>query len=87
MLGRRVENPLLVAQNRISGQRFRTRERGFLGLAVLCLGLAVYALAHVSTLDPERSVEDPAIILVVLFGLSSVQAFIAYLRQRPTENI
>jgi hypothetical protein len=31
-------------------------------------------------------VEDPAMILVVLFGLSSVQAFIAYLRQRPTEN-
>jgi hypothetical protein len=25
-------------------------------------------------------------ILGVLFGLSSVQAFIAYLRQRPTEN-
>ncbi len=88
LLGRRVKNPLLVAQNRISGQRFRTRERVFfLGLAALWLALAVYALAHVSTLDPERSVEDPAIILAVLFGLISVQAFIAYLRQRPTENI
>jgi thiosulfate dehydrogenase [quinone] large subunit len=87
LLGRRVKNPLFVAQNRISGQRFRTREWVFLGLAALWLGLAVYALAHVSTLDPGRSVEDPAmIILVVLFGLSSVQAFIAYLRQRPTEN-
>ena len=29
LLGRRVKNPLLVAQNRISGQRFRTRERVF----------------------------------------------------------
>src|SRR4028119_1730219 len=127
LLGRRVKNPLLVAQNRISGRRFRTRERVFLGLAAVWLGLAVcglgarsppgparlvaavrrgrpgrrvvlglaavwlglavYALAHVSTLDPGRSVEDPAMILGVLFGLSSVQAFIAYLRQRPTENI
>ena len=87
LLGRRVKNPLLVAQNRIPVQRFRTRERVFLGLAALWLGLAAYALAHVSTLDPGRSVEDPAMILGVLFGLSSVQAFIAYLRQRPTENV
>jgi len=86
LLGRRVKNPLLVAQNRIPVRRFRTRERVFLGLATLWLGLAAYALAHVSTLDPGRSVEDPAMILGVLFGLSSVQAFIAYLRQRPTEN-
>jgi thiosulfate dehydrogenase (quinone) large subunit len=86
LLGRRVKNPLLVAQNRTPVRRFRTRERVFLGLAALWLGLAAYALAHVSTLDPGRSVEDPAMILGVLFGLSGVQAFIAYLRQRPTEN-
>ena len=85
-LGRRVKNPLLVAQNRISGRRFRTRKRVFLGLAALWLALAAYCLAHVSTLDPGRSVEDPATILGVLFGLSGVQTLIAYLRQRPTQD-
>ncbi len=86
-LGRRVKNPLLVAQNRISGRRFRTRKRVFLGLATLWLGLAAYSLAHVTTLDPGLSVEDPATILVVLFGLSGVQTLIAYLRQRPTGTL
>ena len=86
MLDRRVKNPLLVAQNRISGRRFRTRKRVFLGLAALWLALAAYCLAHVSTLDPGRSVEDPATILGVLFGLSGVQTLIAYLRQRPTQD-
>jgi thiosulfate dehydrogenase [quinone] large subunit len=85
-LGRRIKNPLFVAQNRISGRRFRTRKRVFLGLAALWLGLAGYSLAHITTLDPGRSVEDPATILVVLFGLSGVQTLIAYLRQRPTED-
>jgi hypothetical protein len=55
-------------------------------LAILSFGLAAYCLAHVRTYDPGLSVEDPAMILTVLFALSSLQAFVPYLRQQPPES-
>jgi thiosulfate dehydrogenase [quinone] large subunit len=86
LLGRRVRTPLFVAKVGIRSWHFRTKERALLGLTILSFGLAAYFLAHVHTYDPGLSVEDPAMILTVLFGLSSLQAFISYLRQQPPET-
>ncbi|CAA9458179.1 MAG: hypothetical protein AVDCRST_MAG25-423 [uncultured Rubrobacteraceae bacterium] len=86
LLGRRVRTPLFVAKVGIRSWHFRSKERALLGLTVLSFGLAAYSLAHVHTYDPGLSVEDPAMILTVLFTLSSLQAFVSYLRQQPPGN-
>lgn len=86
LLGRRIRTPLFVAKVGIKSWHFRSKERALLGLAILSFGLAAYCLAHVHTYDPGLSVEDPAMILTVLFALSSLQAFVSYLRQQPPEN-
>ena len=86
LLGRRIRTPLFVAKVGIKSWHFRSKERALLGLAMLSFGLAAYSLAHVRTYDPGLSVEDPAMILTVLFALSSLQAFVSYLRQQPPEN-
>ena len=86
LLGRRIRTPLFVAKVGIRSWHFRSKERALLGLTLLSFGLATYSLAHVHTYDPGLSVEDPAMILTVLFTLSSLQAFISYLRQKPPGN-
>jgi thiosulfate dehydrogenase [quinone] large subunit len=86
LLSRRIRTPLFVAKVGIKSWHFRSKERALLGLAVLSFGLAAYFLAHVRTYDPGLSVEDPAMILTVLFTLSSLQAFVSYLRQQPPGN-
>jgi thiosulfate dehydrogenase (quinone) large subunit len=86
LLGRRIRTPLFVAKVGIRSWHFRSKERALLGLTLLTFGLAAYCLAHVRTYDPGLSVEDPAMILTVLFGLSSLQAFVSYLRQQPPET-
>ena len=86
LLGRRIRTPLFVAKVGIRSWHYRSKERALLGLAVLSFGLAAYSLAHVQSYDPGLSVEDPAMILTVLFTLSSLQAFVSYLRQQPPGN-
>lgn len=86
LLGQRIRTPLFVAKVGIRSWHFRSKERALLGLAIVSFGLAAYCLAHVRTYDPGLTVEDPAMILTVLFGLSSLQAFLSYLRQQPPEN-
>lgn len=86
LLGRRIRTPLFVAKVGIRSWHYRSKERVLLGLTVLSFGLAAYSLAHVQSYDPGLSVEDPAMILTVLFTLSSLQAFVSYLRQQPPGN-
>ena len=86
LLGRRIRTPLFVAKVGIRSWHFRSKERALLGLTILSFSLATYSLAHVQTYDPGLSVEDPAMLLTVLFTLSSLQAFISYLRQQPPGN-
>ncbi len=86
LLGRSIRTPLFVAKVGIKGWHLRSKERALLGLTLLSFALAAYCLAHVRTYDPGLSVEDPAMILTVLFGLSSLQAFVSYLRQQPPET-
>ena len=86
LLGRRIRTPLFVAKVGIRSWHYRSKERALLGLTVLSFGLATYSLAHVQSYDPGLTVEDPAMILPVLFTLSSLQAFVSYLRQQPPEN-
>ena len=83
LLSRRIRTPLFVAKVSIRSWHFRSKERALLGLTVLSFSFAAYSLAHVHTYDPGLSVEDPAMILTVLFTLSSLQAFVSYLRQKP----
>lgn len=86
LLSRRIRTPLFVAKVGIRSWHFRSKERTLLGLAILSFGLTAYCLAHVRTYDPGLSVEDPAMILTVLFALSSLQAVVSYLRQQPPSN-
>ncbi len=86
LLGRRIRTPLFVAKVGIKSWHFRSKERALLALTVLSFGFAAYSLAHVRTYEPGLSVEDPAMILTVLFTLSSLQAFVSYLRQQPPGN-
>jgi uncharacterized membrane protein len=87
LLGRRIGTPLFVVKVRTRSWHYRSKERALLGLSVLSFGLAAYSLAHTRSYDPGLSVEDPAMILTVLFTLSSLQAFVSYLRQQPPGNV
>ena len=77
----RIRSPLLVAKNGPRSPEASVRRRHFLALAALCAVGALSAAVHVSTLDPGLSVEDPAMILVVLFTVAALQVLISYLRQ------
>jgi hypothetical protein len=86
-LGRHLKTPLIVAQNASGREFFRSKKRAFPTVALVFLGIAAYSCAHVATFDPGLSVEDPAMILAVLFTMGSVAAFISYLRQRSPDPV
>ena len=72
LLGGRIRTPLFVAKVGTRSWHFCSKERALLGLTALSFGLAAYSLAYVQSYDPELSVEDPAMILTVLFTLSGL---------------
>ncbi len=79
-LARTIHHPLLVAQP--LGERRRHRW----GAPVLPVGAlagitALYSLAHVTDSSPAGSVEDPAMIVVILAQLTLAWATLTWLRQ------
>jgi thiosulfate dehydrogenase (quinone) large subunit len=80
LLSRRIKLPLLVAQVDVSRSSLHFRRYMLLGLMALFPFLGLYALLHVQTMDPGRSVKDPAMILLVLSIVGGMHALISYLR-------
>jgi len=83
LLSRRIDNPLLVAQNDLTTVSSDRKRRWFAVLSAANLLIALLAATRVRTIAPMFAVEDPGMILVTLFGTGSLSAFIGYLRQRP----
>ncbi len=79
----RIRSPLLVAKSAARSPDAPLRRRHYLALAAACAAGALYAGLHVSTLDPALSVEDPAMVLVVLLTVTALQVLISFLRQAP----
>ena len=79
-LAKIIHPPLLVAQPLAERRRRRWRAP-VLPIGAILLVTAVYALAYVTDWSPAGSVEDPAMIVVILALLSLAWATIASLRQ------
>ena len=79
-LAKNIHNPLLVAQPPAGHRRPRSRVFA-LPVAAISLVTAIYALAYVTDWSPAGSVEDSAMIVVILALLSLSWAVIAWLRQ------
>jgi uncharacterized membrane protein YphA (DoxX/SURF4 family) len=79
-LSKTIHNPLLVAQP-LAARRRRQWRVPVLPIGAIALVTAVYALAHVTDWSPAGSVEDPAMIVVILALLTLAWATIAWLRQ------
>lgn len=81
-LGRYVRNPLLVAQPPAVGGRHKLIPTVFVIGAFVSLALAVYAIPYITDLSPAGSVEDPAMLLVILGLLGVAWSALAYCRNR-----
>jgi thiosulfate dehydrogenase (quinone) large subunit len=82
LLQRRVAWPLLIAHDRASRRAGRRRDLLLLLLTALALLSSIYASFYIQTLDPGRSVKDPAMIIVILSLVGASFGAIGVMRER-----
>lgn len=79
ILGRRIPLRVLVARKEASVERLWIEKRLFVSLALISLGAGVLAIPFIRDYSPH-SVDDPAMILLVLGVFTSLSSIIMYLR-------